>query len=231
MNIPRGNRKQSNWTHWFEDCRYKSQASKTPLLFILHVWPSEILFQPSWFNKCEWLEYCITANAAFCFMCRLYGKPKQARDQKNTLTTIGYIHWKRALEYYREHEKSNMHKASVICWKRFKGTQVHRDCTEQLKAANISHIVDHREYLTHIAAVTALLGKQGFAFPGHNEAQDINNVGNWMDYWIVKRWNALRGNFSEPHLVFKCTVFWCKSTQAWSYTKDRHARFSLNVFI
>lgn len=113
-------------------------------------------------------------------MCRLYSKPKQARDQKDTLTTTGYIYWKRALESFREHEKSNMHKGSVMCWKSFKGTQVHRDLTQQLKAAHISQIVDGREYVRHKAAMTALLGKQGFAFPGHNEAEDIDNVGNWI---------------------------------------------------
>lgn len=47
-------------------------------------------------------------------MFRLYGKPKQTSDQKDTLTTTGYTNWNRALDYFKEHEKSNMHKASVM---------------------------------------------------------------------------------------------------------------------
>jgi len=68
-------------------------------------------FQPSWFDTFKWVEYSTTANAAFCFSCRLYGKQKQSRDQRDTLTTSGYTNWKRALDSFREHEKSNIHKA------------------------------------------------------------------------------------------------------------------------
>lgn len=35
----------------------------------------------------EWLEDSLTATVVFCFMCRLHGKPNQARDQKDTLNT------------------------------------------------------------------------------------------------------------------------------------------------
>ena len=74
-----------------------------------------------------------------------------------------------------------MHKASVMCWKSFKTTQVQRDISEQLKAAKVSEYVDCREYLTRIAPVTAFLGKQGIAFQGHNEAPDSDNKGNFME--------------------------------------------------
>lgn len=60
-------------------------------------------------------------------MCRLYGKSKQARDQKDALTSTGYTNWKKALGSFRKHEKSNMHKTSVMCWKSFKAAQVYSD--------------------------------------------------------------------------------------------------------
>ncbi|XP_033997508.1 zinc finger MYM-type protein 1-like [Trematomus bernacchii] len=105
----------------------------------------------------------------------------QSRDQRDTLTTSGYTNWKRALDYFREHEKSNIHKASIILWKSFKATHVHGDITQQLHAANVSEIQERREYLKRIAAVTAFLGKQGIAFRGHNEAAESDNKGNFME--------------------------------------------------
>lgn len=60
--------------------------------------------------------------------------------------------------------------------KSFKATQIHGELTEQLQAANISEAVERREYLRHILAVTAFLGKQGIAFRGHNEGEVITEA-------------------------------------------------------
>ena len=139
-----------------------------------------------------------TANAAFCFRCRLYGK----RDQKDTLTTTGYTNWKRALDSFREHEKSNMHKASVMCWKSFKATQVHGDISEQLKAASVSEIVDRKDYLRGIVAVTAFLGKQGIAFQGHNEAPDSDSKENFMECMqLLEKFDPFLQTYKLPSYV------------------------------
>lgn len=148
-------------------------------------------------------------HSAF-FVCRLYGKPKQARDQKDTLTTTGYTNWKRALESFGEHEKSNMHKASVIHWKSFKATQVQEDVTEQLQAANISEIVECREYPTHMAAVTTFLGKQGIAFRGHNETPDSDSKGNFMECMqLLEKFDLLLQTYKQC----LCTTYLSPSSQ------------------
>lgn len=93
-------------------------------------------------------------------MCVLYGKPKQTRDQKDTLTITGYINWKRATRPQ---------------WCVRTDLKPHR--SKQLLAANFSEIVDHRKYLRHKPAVTAFLGKQGIAFHGHSRASDRKYYG------------------------------------------------------
>uniref|UniRef100_A0AAR2LVQ4 TTF-type domain-containing protein n=1 Tax=Pygocentrus nattereri TaxID=42514 RepID=A0AAR2LVQ4_PYGNA len=138
-------------------------------------------FQQSWFQMFEWLEYSVQKNAAFCFMCRLYSKPKQPRDQRDSLLTTGFTNWKRALDSFREHESSAIHKSSVISWMSFKATEVHGNVTELLQAANVSEIVQRREYLRRVAAVTAFLGKQGIAFRGHKKGEESDNKGNFME--------------------------------------------------
>uniref|UniRef100_A0AAR2KLQ3 HAT C-terminal dimerisation domain-containing protein n=1 Tax=Pygocentrus nattereri TaxID=42514 RepID=A0AAR2KLQ3_PYGNA len=57
----------------------------------------------------------------------------------------------------------------------------HGNVTELLQAANVSEIVQRREYLCRVAAVTAFLGKQGIAFQGHKKGEESDNKGNFME--------------------------------------------------
>uniref|UniRef100_A0AAR2IPQ8 TTF-type domain-containing protein n=1 Tax=Pygocentrus nattereri TaxID=42514 RepID=A0AAR2IPQ8_PYGNA len=159
-------------------------------------------FQQSWFQMFEWLEYSVQKNAAFCFMCRLYSKPKQPRDQRDSLLTTGFTNWKRALDSFREHESSAIHKSSVISWMSFKATEVHGNVTELLQAANVSEIVQRREYLCRVAAVTAFLGKQGIAFRGHKEGEESNNKGNFMECMqLLEEFDPFLQTYKPPSCV------------------------------
>lgn len=127
----RGNRKL-NWSQWFGNskrrarCNYNICSSHA----VLYVQPTKT--QCDTFER---LDDSLTATVVFCFMCRLQGKPNQARDQNDTFR----LFW--------EHEKSNIHKASAMGWKSFKDTKVHKDITQELRAANISEAADCRQYL------------------------------------------------------------------------------------
>uniref|UniRef100_A0AAR2JDX2 HAT C-terminal dimerisation domain-containing protein n=1 Tax=Pygocentrus nattereri TaxID=42514 RepID=A0AAR2JDX2_PYGNA len=134
-------------------------------------------------------------------MCRLYSKPKQPRDQRDSLLTTGFTNWK-ALESFREHESSAIHKSSVISWMSFKATEVHGNVTELLQAANVSEIVQRREYLHRVAAVTAFLGKQGIAFRGHKEGEESDNKGNFMECMqLLEEFDPFLQTYKPPSCV------------------------------
>ena len=107
------------------------------------------------------MEYSIGQNAAFCFTCRHFGKRQHTRQNKDSLISTGFFNWKRALDTFKEHEKTVLHKASVVCGKRFEASNVKGDVVEQLLAASVGEITERREYLRRIVAATAFLGKQG----------------------------------------------------------------------
>ncbi len=102
-------------------------------------------------------------------------------NSKDTLTSAGFSNWKRALESFREHEQSSLHKASMTCWTSYKTTQTHGDITEQLLSASAGEITERCEYLHRVVAVTPFLGKQGIAFRGHDEQSQSQNQGNFLE--------------------------------------------------
>ena len=50
-------------------------------------------FDPSWYKNRDWLEYSVTANACFCFPCRVFG----VNLSTNAFTETGYRDWKHSL--------------------------------------------------------------------------------------------------------------------------------------
>lgn len=126
-------------------------------------------FQKTWYSHFEWLDYSINQNAVFCFTCRLYGKQQHTQQNMDSLISTGFSKWKRALDTFRDHEKS------------FKASHTQGDFIEQLQAAGIGELTERREYLRCIVAVTTFLGKQGVPLRGHNGTEESLNQGNFIE--------------------------------------------------
>lgn len=72
-------------------------------------------FRDSWYSDFPWLEYSIVKDSAFCYSCRFFCHEKSSRGEEN-FTKIGVSNWKKALEKFRKHEKSEMHLKSTQFW-------------------------------------------------------------------------------------------------------------------
>eukprot|EP00102_Acyrthosiphon_pisum_P018762 XP_016655972.1 PREDICTED: uncharacterized protein LOC107882310 [Acyrthosiphon pisum] len=48
-------------------------------------------FRSQWYTECDWLEYSIQRNAAFCFVCRIFG-PENSED---AWTRTGFNNWQK----------------------------------------------------------------------------------------------------------------------------------------
>ncbi|XP_039858034.1 zinc finger MYM-type protein 1-like [Simochromis diagramma] len=133
-------------------------------------------FNHSWFEKHNWLEYSVNQNAAFCFPCRVFGK----NIKHDSLVSSGCKNWKKALVIFGKHEMAQTHKDSVVTWKSYQGTSKQGNVAQMIATANVSEIVERREYLRRIVAVTSMLGRQGLPFRGHDEGEDSPNRGNFL---------------------------------------------------
>ena len=137
-------------------------------------------FNKSWFEQFQWLEYSVATNSTLCFSCRLYGR-QNIRTNKDALRGSGFSNWKRALESFREHEKSALHMSTMTCWQSFKSTKTQGDEIEQLKTASAAEISGRHKYLHCIVAATTFLGKQGILFWGHDEQESSQNLGTFVE--------------------------------------------------
>jgi hypothetical protein len=82
----------------------------------------------------------------------------------DTFVSTGLTNWKKALDLFREHEKTPAHKASMVSWHSFKSSVSHGSVVDQLHSANEAEIRNRREYLRRIVATTQLLAKQNIPF-------------------------------------------------------------------
>lgn len=156
-------------------------------------------FQDKWFESFEWLEYSVSQNAAFCFSCRLYGKQVSRVNQDALISTVGFSNWKRALDSFRQHETSAAHKASMLAWREYKASLIQGDVLEQMNVANVGQIIERREYLRRVVAVTSFLGKQGIAFRGHNETAPSVNQGNFLELMkLLEQFDPFLQNYKAP---------------------------------
>ncbi|XP_074535563.1 LOW QUALITY PROTEIN: zinc finger MYM-type protein 1-like [Halichoeres trimaculatus] len=72
------------------------------------------------------------------------------------------------------------------------------------------HILDRREYLKRIAAVTAFLGKQGIAFRGHNESLESSNKGNFIECMqLLEKFDP----FLQKYKPASCATYLSPSSQ------------------
>lgn len=152
-------------------------------------------FNSNWFGSFPWLEYSISRDAAFCFSCRMFGK----NMKHDTFVSTGLTNWKKALDLFREHEKTPAHKASMLSWHSFIASAAHGSVIEQLSSANEAEIKDRREYLTRIVAVTQFLAKQNIPFRGHDEGGSSHNQGNFLECLkLLKQFDPFLQSYSAP---------------------------------
>lgn len=68
-------------------------------------------FQFKWIYKYQWIEYSLSRDAVFCYVCRQFGHTEQNND--STFTISGFKNWKKALDKnhgFHKHEMSRAHK-------------------------------------------------------------------------------------------------------------------------
>uniref|UniRef100_A0A8C6SSN1 HAT C-terminal dimerisation domain-containing protein n=1 Tax=Neogobius melanostomus TaxID=47308 RepID=A0A8C6SSN1_9GOBI len=83
-------------------------------------------------------------------------------------------------------------------WKSFKTSQTQGDVLQQLHSASAAEILERRQYLHRILAVTSFLGQQGIPFRGHNEHESSQNQGNFIECMkLLKKFDPFLKNYSS----------------------------------
>lgn len=142
-------------------------------------------FREAWFTQYQWLEYSSALNAAFCFFCRAFYKPNKMDD---AFTCKGYNNWKKAIEKFNSHQKTNQHLESSLKVEEFKKT-LRVNCgsiAHKLDSQRSKIVTENRQYLSEILKTILYCAKQCIALRGHNESNESENQGNFIELLKIR---------------------------------------------
>ena len=125
--------------------------------------------QTSWYAKYQWISVCPSSFKIFCIVCRsamIDGLVTFAKHQDSTFTENGFSNWKKALQRFDEHDKSEMHREAAI-------KVANKSSTTNIGAQLSKHYdrdtSNRRRLLLKLLGSIRYLARQGLPFRGHRE--------------------------------------------------------------
>ena len=133
----------------------------------VHGKPKEIKFQSHWFDKFPWLHYDMSRKAVFCFTC-LTAKEKHATDiakcVETAFTEDGFRNWRKALEKFAVHHKSESHRLAEFHLAHM-SKQSNISCQLNKQIKDDQQLA--RKCMNVIFNAIRYLARQGLALRGH----------------------------------------------------------------
>ena len=127
-------------------------------------------FQSLWYKQFPWLSICLTVGKAYCLYCRFAEKRNMLTFSKmgeKAFTEIGFQNWKKAVEKFKLHEASHVHREALSKWMSRGNQTIAAQLNSQLQEAQKCR---RQGLLAEIEAVR-YLARQGIAFRNHNECE------------------------------------------------------------
>ena len=143
-------------------------------------------FNPSWFKEYPHLEYSLSKDAAFCFVCSLFGCGHGTEKAESAWVKEGVRSWHKFKSCGKKKQcklvmqlSSHSHKSSLLSYAHFARTSGHVDSLlDKAKRHALIQEEDDREQNRKIIEIlldiTKTLGRQGIAFRGHGSDDDGN---------------------------------------------------------
>jgi len=137
-------------------------------------------FQSCFYAEFPWLEYSVQQDAAYCFCCRYWGK-----ENSPFAEPTGFSDWQHATgQKYglTLHNLSVEHLRCLVDWDQFKirekeGKQV----VNLIDKAAVTQREQNRYYIKTLAEAILFCAKQEIALRGHDESDDSESRGNFLE--------------------------------------------------
>ncbi|KAL9677926.1 hypothetical protein QQ045_015763 [Rhodiola kirilowii] len=142
-------------------------------------------FHSEYFKRCEWLEYSVFKDAAYCYWCYLF----KGDNVNDAFIKEGFRNWKNASEKFRIHvgAAGSAHNKARTLFFSFKDQR--QSLERKIFVGNRALETTYRTRLTAVVDVVRLLLQQGLSFRGNNEMEDSLNKGNFLE---IIDWYSLR---------------------------------------
>ncbi|KAM6216988.1 zinc finger MYM-type protein 1 [Rhynchocyon petersi] len=120
-------------------------------------------------------------DITFCYSCQLFCQKKFSYGQ--SFTTQGISDWKKTLEKFRKHEKSEMHLKSLQFWREY---QFCNETVDHNLSIHSPKNEENKSYLKFIIENILFLGKQGLPFRGNDHSVSSINKGNFLELLEIR---------------------------------------------
>lgn len=139
-------------------------------------------FRDTWIVTYPWITYDCTLDKVFCTICRTAAALKlpiastgiNSQRVLSTYVTEGFNSWGKALERFKDHEKSEFHRHSALSLRQNnQGVNV----ANMLSKSKLKDMTDARKCLLTIFSTIKYLTVQGIAVRGHfDSTSNFNNL-------------------------------------------------------
>ncbi|XP_045404253.1 zinc finger MYM-type protein 1 isoform X1 [Lemur catta] len=133
----------------------------------------------SWCADFQDLENSIKKDTTFCYSCQLFCQNYFSCGRKSFATS----NWKKALEKFRKHEKSEMHLKSLKFWREYQFCDITVDDNLSIHSKQIE---GNKKYLKLIIENILFLGKQCLPLRGKDQSISYVNKGNFLELLEIR---------------------------------------------
>ena len=128
--------------------------------------------QISWYTKHPWISVCTSSYKIYCHVCcsaKNQSLITFSKRYNSTFVEGGFCNWKKALQRFTEHEKSEMHQEAMM---KIASKSSTVDVGAQLSRQHDADQRNHRAMFLKLLECIQFLARQGLPFRGHHEDSD-----------------------------------------------------------
>lgn len=141
-------------------------------------------FNPAWLDKFKWLEYSVSRDDAFCFLCRAFDVNGM---KEPAFTSTGYSSWKKALNTdggFNKHEKSLSHLEATCSWN--ERINRHNDNNDVSEILSNTLLAKRRFYMKSVIEVLIFLIENETAMRGNWDMENHKEDGIFRNLFEFK---------------------------------------------
>lgn len=183
-------------------------------------------FNTKYYKDYEWLEYSVSKDSLFCFVCRHFGanipSPGKIYGSYSFVNNGNNCKkWKEIKAPLDRHQRINRHIISMQRWVDYRSVQAKSNLSiaNKLNSSRQNEINENRLHVHFLLKATLFLAKQGLPFRGHNETFTSTNKGNYIellqmfgDEKLSQKLESRYGHYTSPEyqnnlisIIAKCT--------------------------
>ncbi|XP_077006482.1 zinc finger MYM-type protein 1 isoform X2 [Tamandua tetradactyla] len=136
----------------------------------------------SWCSNFQHFENSVKKDVTFCYSCQLFCQ-KNFSYGGESFKTQGISNWKKTLEKFRKHERSEMHLKSLQFWREY------HFCDETINdnlSIHSKQVEGNKKYLKFIIENILFLGKQCLLLQGNDQSVSSVNKGYFLELLEIR---------------------------------------------